>query len=77
MPDRVVVHETTDPEVVIAEYDYRGEARGTGRTFVVSNVQIVRVRNGLIVHGRWSAWWSDAGSSSAATKASALVTPRW
>jgi ketosteroid isomerase-like protein len=47
-----VVHETTDPEVVIAEFDYEGRVIATGRTFRVSNVQVVRVRDGLIVESR-------------------------
>ena len=52
VPQHVVLHETSDPEVVIAEYDYRGEVSSTGHTFVGSNVQIVRVRDGLIVASR-------------------------
>jgi ketosteroid isomerase-like protein len=52
IPERVLLHETTDPEVVIAEYDYRGEATTTGRTFVCANVQIIRVRDGLITSSR-------------------------
>lgn len=51
-PERVTIHETTDPEVVIAEYDYRGEVKATGHVFVVSNVQIVRVRDGRIIRSR-------------------------
>jgi ketosteroid isomerase-like protein len=38
--------------VVIAEYDYRGIATRTGRSFVASNVQIIRVRDGLIISSR-------------------------
>jgi ketosteroid isomerase-like protein len=51
-PVNVKVHETTDPEVVIAEYDYEGEMISTGGRFVVANVQIVRVRDGLILSSR-------------------------
>jgi ketosteroid isomerase-like protein len=47
----VRVHETADPEVVIAEFDYDGRAAG-GRTFRVSNIQVLRVRDGLIVETR-------------------------
>jgi ketosteroid isomerase-like protein len=46
----VVVHETTDPEVVVAEYDYDVEAGG--RTGTVANVLVVRVRDGHIVGSR-------------------------
>jgi ketosteroid isomerase-like protein len=51
-PIDVQLHQTTDPEVVVAEYDYQGEIISTGATFVVANVQIVRVRDGLIVSSR-------------------------
>ena len=48
----VVVHETADPEVIVAEYDYRGEVVATGRTFDVANIVVLRVRDGLIVSSR-------------------------
>ena len=48
----VVVHETKDPEVVIAEYDYDGLVTTTGRSFQVSNIQVSRVRDGQIVTSR-------------------------
>ena len=51
-PINIKLHQTTDPEVVVAEYDYQGEMGSTGGKFVVANVQIVRVRNGLIVSSR-------------------------
>lgn len=42
----VTLHDTTDPEVVVAEYQYEGPG------FVSANVQVVRVRDGLIAHSR-------------------------
>ncbi|WP_158566879.1 nuclear transport factor 2 family protein [Actinomadura craniellae] len=48
----IVLHETGDPEVVIAEYDYDGLVTTTGRSFQVSNIQVSRVRNGQIVTSR-------------------------
>ncbi|WP_284743239.1 nuclear transport factor 2 family protein [Amycolatopsis sp. RTGN1] len=48
----VVVHETTDPEVIVAEYDYDAESAETGRTITTANIQVLRVRDGLIVHSR-------------------------
>jgi ketosteroid isomerase-like protein len=48
----VVVHDTGDPEVVIAEFDYDGQVSTTGRSFRVSNIQVLRVRNGRIVSSR-------------------------
>ncbi|MDN3351404.1 nuclear transport factor 2 family protein [Actinomadura sp. DC4] len=48
----VVVHETADPEMVIGEFAYEGRAAGTGRSFTVRNVFVLRVRDGLIVESR-------------------------
>jgi ketosteroid isomerase-like protein len=48
----VVVHETTDPEVIIAEFGYAGRVSTTGREFTVPNVFVMRVRDGLIVESR-------------------------
>ncbi|MFD9130500.1 nuclear transport factor 2 family protein [Kitasatospora sp. NPDC059571] len=48
----VVVRETDDPEVIVAEWDYRVHHRTTGRTFEAANIQVLRVRDGLIVHSR-------------------------
>jgi ketosteroid isomerase-like protein len=47
-----VVHETKDPEVVIAEYDYDGLVTTTGRSFQVANIQVSRIREGQIVASR-------------------------
>lgn len=44
--DAVVLHETTDPEVVIAEFAYVGDG------FTVPAVFVVRVRDGLILASR-------------------------
>jgi uncharacterized protein len=48
----VRVHETADPEVIVAEFDYHGRVSSTGRDFDVANVQILTVRDGLIVATR-------------------------
>jgi ketosteroid isomerase-like protein len=48
----VVVHETTDPEVIVAEFDYDGRITTTGRTFTIHNIFVLRVRDGLIVESR-------------------------
>lgn len=45
----MVVHETSDPEVVVAEWDYDGLVTTTGHAFRVSNITVTRVRNGKIV----------------------------
>jgi ketosteroid isomerase-like protein len=50
--ENVRVRETTDPEVIVIECDYRGRFIPTGRTFDVPSVQILQVREGLIVSAR-------------------------
>jgi ketosteroid isomerase-like protein len=49
-PLDVMVHETTDPEVIVAEFDY--EIAAAGNSARVSNIQVLRVRDGLIVESR-------------------------
>jgi ketosteroid isomerase-like protein len=48
--DDIVVHETPDPEVIVAEFTYRGD--GTGAPFAVRCVFVIRVRDGQIVESR-------------------------
>jgi ketosteroid isomerase-like protein len=50
--DNVVIHETTDPEVIIAEWDYHVLVTSTGREFHAPNIQVLRVRDGQIVSSR-------------------------
>lgn len=51
-PHNVVVHTTTDPEVIVAEFDAEARNTATGRAITVANVQVLRVRDGLIVSTR-------------------------
>jgi ketosteroid isomerase-like protein len=51
-PDNLVIHQTTDPEVIVAEFDYAGRVTTTGRTFRVANVIVARIRDGKIVASR-------------------------
>lgn len=48
----VVIHETTDPEVVIAEYELHGEFTGTAEPFSLRFLMVMTVRDGQIVHTR-------------------------
>jgi ketosteroid isomerase-like protein len=48
----MVVHETSDPKVVVAEWDYDGLVTTTGHSFRVSNITVTTVRSGKIVHSR-------------------------
>jgi len=50
--DNVRIHETADPETVIAEYDLRGAMVGTGQAFRLTFVMVLTIRDGLIVHSR-------------------------
>jgi ketosteroid isomerase-like protein len=48
----VIVHETPDPELIVAELSLHGTVTVTGRSFVNSFVMVMRVRDGLIVSSR-------------------------
>ncbi|WP_413105471.1 nuclear transport factor 2 family protein [Streptomyces sp. Inha503] len=48
----VVVHETADPEVIVAEWDYETLVPGTDERFTTANVIVMRVRDGRIVESR-------------------------
>ena len=54
--DPVVVHETADPEVIVAEFTLHGEVTATGQTYQLPFIQVLRVRSGEIVSFRdyWS-----------------------
>jgi len=45
----VVVRETDDPEVVVAEIEHHGHSHGTGAAYRFRALGVIRVRNGEIV----------------------------
>ncbi|GAA2591529.1 hypothetical protein GCM10010435_82820 [Winogradskya consettensis] len=49
-PADITIHETTDPEVIIAEFAYQGTI--DGRPFTQPGIFVVRVRDGRIVSSR-------------------------
>jgi uncharacterized protein len=49
-PTDMIVHHTTDPEVVIVEYRYTGTANG--KPFDLPCINVVRVRHGVIIESR-------------------------
>jgi ketosteroid isomerase-like protein len=51
-PDDIRIHQTRDPEVIVAEFDYAGTVIATGEPFRVPCVFVLRVRDGLIVESR-------------------------
>jgi hypothetical protein len=48
----VRLHETADPEVVVAEYRLEGRTVADASPFSLAFVMVVTVRDGLIVHSR-------------------------
>ncbi|GAA0637790.1 nuclear transport factor 2 family protein [Kutzneria viridogrisea] len=57
------VHDTTDPEVVIVEFEVAGEAVRTGRPYRVRYIAVVTAREGSIVHYR--DYWSPLAAAEA------------
>lgn len=51
-PTRITVHETADPEVIVAEFQYEGVVVETGEPFTIPGVFVMRVRDGKIVESR-------------------------
>jgi len=51
-PVNIVIHETTDPEVIVAEFEYAGTRAADGASFRVPCIFVLRVRDGLIVESR-------------------------
>jgi uncharacterized protein len=47
----VTIHETTDPEVIVAEFEYQGTT-DTGQPYALPAIFVLRVRNGEIVSSR-------------------------
>lgn len=48
----ITIHETADPEVIVAEFEYQGTVVDTGEPFVLPGIFVLRVRNGEIVSSR-------------------------
>ncbi|MBS2964184.1 nuclear transport factor 2 family protein [Actinocrinis puniceicyclus] len=48
----VRLHETADPEVIVAEYRITGRVTDGGQPFSLSYITVTRVRDGLIVSSR-------------------------
>ena len=48
----VVVHETTDPEVIIVEYDAHGTVVATGAPFRQTVIAVFRIRDGQVLSYR-------------------------
>jgi ketosteroid isomerase-like protein len=48
----ITIHETTDPEVIVAEFEYQGTVVETGEAFAQPGIFVLRVRDGQIVSSR-------------------------
>lgn len=48
----IVIHETTDPEVIVAEFEYQGTTAETSETYSIPCIFVLRVRDGQIVESR-------------------------
>ncbi|MGW0593326.1 nuclear transport factor 2 family protein [Streptosporangium sp. NPDC002607] len=48
----VVIHETTDPEAIVVEYELAGTVIATGHQAASAFIGILRVRDGKIIHWR-------------------------
>jgi ketosteroid isomerase-like protein len=51
-PVDITIHETTDPEVIVAEFAYQGTVADTGEPFALPGIFVLRVRDGEIVSSR-------------------------
>jgi uncharacterized protein len=51
-PAGIVIHETADPEVIVAEFEYQGTDADTGEPFALPAIFVLRVRDGEIVESR-------------------------
>lgn len=51
-PANITIHQTTDPEVIVAEFEYQGTVAGSGEPFALPGIFVLRVRNGEIVSSR-------------------------
>ncbi|MFJ7210771.1 nuclear transport factor 2 family protein [Amycolatopsis sp. NPDC098790] len=60
----VVVHETTDPSVLVAEFDLHQEM--AGESFVATYVMVMTIKDGLITHTRD---YTDTAAAAARLKA--------
>ena len=48
----IVVHETSDAEVIVGEFESRMTSKRSGQCVTTGNIMVLRVRDGLIVSSR-------------------------
>ncbi|GAA2333847.1 nuclear transport factor 2 family protein [Dactylosporangium salmoneum] len=72
-PVNITIHETADPEVVVAEFEYEGTVAGTGEPFALPGIFVLRVRDGQIVSSR--DYFDHLASAKVRGQLDALVAP--
>ncbi len=45
----ITIHETTDPEVIVAEFTYHGRAGAVGGQFLRPAIFVLKIRDGQII----------------------------
>lgn len=60
----VVLHQTTDPELIVVEFTARGTTVRTGEPYELAYIAVIRVRDGLIIG--WRDYWSPLAVAAAA-----------
>lgn len=58
------IHETADPEVVVAEFVMAGIVTPTGAPYEVRYIEVVRIRSGRVIH--WRDYWDPTVAASLA-----------
>ena len=48
-PANITIHDTRDPEVIVAEFAYQSDVSATGEPFAIPCIFVLRVHNGEIV----------------------------
>ncbi|MEJ3745084.1 nuclear transport factor 2 family protein [Actinomycetes bacterium KLBMP 9797] len=51
-PANITIHQTADPEVIVAEFEYQGTMPSSGEPFALPAIFVLRVRDGEIVSSR-------------------------
>ena len=62
--DQVVVHQTTDPDVIVIEFELHGRITAVDHAFRRQHIQVVRVAGGKVVH--WRDYFNPLGLAQAA-----------
>lgn len=59
----LTIYETTDPEVILAEYEAAGIVVSTGQPYISRYIQVLRARNGKVA--LWRDYWNPLAGAQA------------